>query len=130
MWHRQPWLYAAFTDDHSLTHHIGKATPLHRSRFLNHLPCGTAFLPGGAEGIRTPDLLNAIQTRSQLRHSPTSGTLSRGQALGYRGVGGVSRNEAIRHPNVGGALREAVVARDEECAVGSGAGPHQGVGEA
>src|SRR5690606_3388042 len=26
---------------------------------------------GGAEGIRTPDLLNAIQTRSQLRHSPT-----------------------------------------------------------
>ena len=25
---------------------------------------------GGAEGIRTPDLLNAIQTRSQLRHSP------------------------------------------------------------
>ncbi len=27
---------------------------------------------GGAEGIRTPDLLNAIQTRSQLRHGPTS----------------------------------------------------------
>src|SRR5690554_7748524 len=26
---------------------------------------------GGAEGIRTPDLLNAIQTRSQLRHGPT-----------------------------------------------------------
>gem|GEM_PF-4741419 len=25
---------------------------------------------GGAEGIRTPDLLNAIQTRSQLRHGP------------------------------------------------------------
>src|SRR5689334_16436169 len=25
---------------------------------------------GGAEGIRTPDLLNAIETRSQLRHSP------------------------------------------------------------
>ena len=25
---------------------------------------------GGAEGIRTLDLLNAIQTRSQLRHSP------------------------------------------------------------
>jgi hypothetical protein len=24
----------------------------------------------GAEGARTPDLLNAIQTRSQLRHSP------------------------------------------------------------
>lgn len=25
---------------------------------------------GGAEGIRTPDLLSAIQARSQLRHSP------------------------------------------------------------
>ena len=29
-----------------------------------------SVLSGGAEGIRTPDLLNAIQTRSQLRHSP------------------------------------------------------------
>src|SRR5207302_1296266 len=27
----------------------------------------------GPEGIRTPDLLNAIQTRSQLRHGPTAG---------------------------------------------------------
>ncbi len=26
---------------------------------------------GGAEGDRTPGLLNAIQARSQLRHSPT-----------------------------------------------------------
>ena len=25
---------------------------------------------GGAKGIRTPDLLNAIQTRYQLRHDP------------------------------------------------------------
>lgn len=25
---------------------------------------------GGPEGIRTPDLLNAIETRSQLRHRP------------------------------------------------------------
>ena len=25
---------------------------------------------GGAEGIRTPDLLNAIEARSQLRHGP------------------------------------------------------------
>ena len=25
---------------------------------------------GGAKGIRTPDLLNAIQTRYQLRHNP------------------------------------------------------------
>ena len=27
-------------------------------------------IDGGAEGIRTPDLLNAIEARSQLRHSP------------------------------------------------------------
>ena len=27
---------------------------------------------GGAKGIRTPDLLNAIQTRYQLRHDPVS----------------------------------------------------------
>ena len=27
---------------------------------------------GGAEGIRTPDLLTASQTRSQLRHGPTA----------------------------------------------------------
>jgi hypothetical protein len=26
--------------------------------------------PGGAKGIRTPDLLHAMQTRYQLRHSP------------------------------------------------------------
>jgi hypothetical protein len=26
---------------------------------------------GGAKGIRTPDLLNAIQTLSQLSYSPT-----------------------------------------------------------
>ena len=26
----------------------------------------------GAKGIRTPDLLNAIQTRYQLRHNPTA----------------------------------------------------------
>ena len=29
----------------------------------------TRFI-GGAERVRTADLLNAIQTRSQLRHSP------------------------------------------------------------
>ena len=27
--------------------------------------------PGGPGGIRTPDLLNAIEARSQLRHRPT-----------------------------------------------------------
>ncbi len=26
---------------------------------------------GGDKGVRTPDLLNAIQARSQLRHTPT-----------------------------------------------------------
>ena len=33
------------------------------------------FRRNGGEGIRTPDLLNAIQTRSQLRHGPTLGRL-------------------------------------------------------
>ena len=32
----------------------------------------TPFLFGGAEGDRTPDLMNAIHARSQLRHSPTT----------------------------------------------------------
>lgn len=31
----------------------------------------TPFIIGGAEGDRTPDLMNAIHARSQLRHSPT-----------------------------------------------------------
>lgn len=31
----------------------------------------TAFYYGGDKGIRTPGLLNAIQARSQLRHTPT-----------------------------------------------------------
>ena len=33
-------------------------------------PCNSRGDFCGAEGARTPDLLNAIQTRSQLRHSP------------------------------------------------------------
>ena len=33
------------------------------------LSCPSVFL-GGAKGIRTPDLLTASQTRSQLRYSP------------------------------------------------------------
>src|SRR4051794_35900885 len=33
-------------------------------------------VPGGAKGIRTPDLLNAIQTLSQLSYSPTAGARS------------------------------------------------------
>ena len=31
---------------------------------------------GGAEGDRTPDLMNAIHARSQLRHSPITCTTS------------------------------------------------------
>src|SRR5947209_2398042 len=34
-------------------------------------------IAGGPEGIRTPDLLNAIQTRSQLRHRPACGVGAR-----------------------------------------------------
>ena len=33
------------------------------------------FSNGGADGIRTHDLLDAIEARSQLRHGPTGGTL-------------------------------------------------------
>jgi hypothetical protein len=33
----------------------------------------TRRVDGGAKGIRTPDLLNAIQTLSQLSYSPTAG---------------------------------------------------------
>src|SRR5258708_34820862 len=32
--------------------------------------CPREFNPNGGEGIRTPDLLNAIETRSQLRYTP------------------------------------------------------------
>jgi hypothetical protein len=52
---------------------------------------------GGAEGIRTPDLLNAIQTRSQLRHSPTYSGLF---AL-ERFAGGA---EGIRTPDLYSAI--------------------------
>jgi hypothetical protein len=33
-------------------------------------PVNDGVFSGGAERVRTADLLNAIQTRSQLRHSP------------------------------------------------------------
>ena len=33
-------------------------------------------LVGGADGIRTHDLLDAIEARSQLRHGPTEGVFS------------------------------------------------------
>ena len=37
--------------------------PLHQAKFFVEI--------GGAEGIRTLDLLDAIEARSQLRHGPT-----------------------------------------------------------
>ena len=37
------------------------------------LPRSYTELSGGPSGIRTHDLLNAIETRSQLRHGPSSG---------------------------------------------------------
>ncbi len=43
------------------THHIKKREPI-------RLSC--AILIGGDEGTRTPGLLTASQTRSQLRHTP------------------------------------------------------------
>src|SRR5919199_5883328 len=44
-------------------------------------PWHSCNVSGGPEGIRTPDLLNAIQTRSQLRHRPAWG--GRGIAATY-----------------------------------------------
>ena len=45
---------------------------------------------GGADGIRTHDLLDAIEARSQLRHGPTGGTLESlpqiGEWLGRRAM--------------------------------------------
>ena len=37
-------------------------------------PGWTSYGFGGADGIRTHDLLDAIEARSQLRHGPTGGT--------------------------------------------------------
>src|ERR1700709_1423683 len=43
------------------------------SRAGHGWPVGLATGPGGAEGIRPPDPLHAMQVRYQLRHSPRSG---------------------------------------------------------
>jgi hypothetical protein len=49
------------------TCHQGQKSENHQNKETSS---ETRFSFGGAEGIRTLDLLNAIQTRSQLRHSP------------------------------------------------------------
>ena len=41
-------------------------------------PINGAFSRGGAKGIRTPDLLNAIQTRYQLRYNPVDKIIIQG----------------------------------------------------
>jgi hypothetical protein len=53
---------------------------------------------GGAEGIRTPDLLNAIQTRSQLRHSPRSAA-SRGKGYSTDAAQSMSRKRDADAPD-------------------------------
>src|SRR5258706_387552 len=63
----------------------------------------TAGPSSGAEGDRTPDLLNAIQARSQLRHSPNtkdfiSPTIGVNTALGHCGPGQSSRRESNPRP--------------------------------
>ena len=46
-------------------------SPRHRWRkYIPSLWCSNSVDTGGAKGIRTPDLLNAIQTRYQLRYNP------------------------------------------------------------
>src|SRR5882672_4717892 len=47
--------------------------------------CPREINPNGGEGIRTPDLLNAIETRSQLRYTP-------GEACLLYTNGGIQRN--------------------------------------
>jgi hypothetical protein len=42
-----------------------------KGRQVINITYNPLILFGGAEGDRTPGLLNAIQARSQLRHSPT-----------------------------------------------------------
>lgn len=47
-----------------------------RPVFIQGIPAYSVKLPkiiGGAEGIRTLDLLDAIEARFQLRHGPTGG---------------------------------------------------------
>jgi hypothetical protein len=53
---------------------LGGRTPYERLRERTQAPAVSGQRQsniGGAEGIRTPDLLPARQTRSQLRHGPT-----------------------------------------------------------
>ena len=50
---------------------------------------------GGAEGARTPDLLNAIEALSQLSYSPTKFKYSRGSLLAQGTRGPLELNGAI-----------------------------------
>src|SRR5271157_6261451 len=49
---------------------------------------------GGADGIRTHDLLDAIEARSQLRHGPTGGTSRSLPQIGERLEGQASAGNA------------------------------------
>ena len=74
--------------DASLTHQTEDG-PVAAEPPSNQSAVWDGFLPGGAEGIRTPDLLSAIQARSQLRHSPKRSQVYGGagwlsNARGYR----------------------------------------------
>jgi hypothetical protein len=52
-------------------------------RILNpaRLPIPPPELPSGAEGSRTPDLLNAIQALSQLSYGPSTFTTTLGSSI-------------------------------------------------
>ena len=54
-----------------------KETKTKKGLQVIHRTYSPLILFGGAEGDRTPGLLNAIQARSQLRHSPTRFVLSK-----------------------------------------------------
>ena len=67
----------------------------------------TGFRCGGAEGIRTPDLLIANETRYQLRHSPMHRTNQRGSEDTTRArparIGGQPPTACWEEPSAGGA---------------------------
>ncbi len=81
---------------------------------------------GGAEGIRTPDLFNAIEARSQLRHSPTpSLSCHNSAALGSSSRCETARylkNARLRFLSLWGSKSQAeVVAKVRGCCFGAAA---------
>ena len=52
-----------------------RLSPMRTVRSVTHVSGLDPMMSGGADGIRTHDLLDAIEARSQLRHGPTENKL-------------------------------------------------------